>query len=624
MRWVAVVTITALLAGCGAKYKPKEPVLDAWQRTMEYPSFVRSPGLQYIGNQPMTAAPVLPFMAFGAAFDLDLVAMTKNDDVEMVELARMTTPYGPLWMVLESEPTNGEQVMIAKVPGDIDAWMPELPLVRRNDPTMKVTDQTGPTQIDVTATYQAPDGRVVDLTFLGDPPMKPGNKRNGNTFNHSQNALLAVLDVETSSSLFKANVKFDGKGQGLRKVAGVVPGQFALVQAQGGLAVGSFVMNEGATVAWDNGYGKVDVVDPNAAPPPPPPEAVIQTAFATSIPKLQGCYAARQAEVKTLAGRMVLKFTVADGALGMAEAKNLGTGDGLLVDEALTTCLVDVLKGFSWPSVRAGAGSQELTFATPAAEGGSASMTFGLFEFVSSAAAAPEMAPAPELAPAPEMAPAAPAAPAPAAPAPAPEAPAPGAPAPAPAPGAEGGDPPDDGGDDLDDLLGDEMPGVPAVEAAPVAPPLADFTTTHAMRSGMLVTLPWQVSRQGSTVTATQTTDMRTLTYTYNVYGEALELSSITVEQYGHAVPVTAVTFSPALPDLRLRFNGKHTHKYVIDVNGQQNHAVGEVEVFWEESGPKVRVTPSSPEWTADRALLTSIVYGGNGSAQITTQRVGN
>ena len=64
------------------------------------------------------------------------------------------------------------------------------------------------------------------------------------------------------------------------------------------------------------------------------------------------------------------------------------------------------------------------------------------------------------------------------------------------------------------------------------------------MRSGKLVKLPWQVTKAGNVVTASQSSEMRTLEYNYLVYGEALELASITVEQYGHATPVTSIQFS--------------------------------------------------------------------------------
>ena len=630
MRSVAAVTIAALisgsfLAGCGGKYKPKEAVVDSWQRTMEYPPFVRNKSLQYLGSTPRTAAPIVPFMAFGAAYDVDLVAMTKSDQVDMVELARITSPYGPMWLAIESDPRSGEQSIVTKAPGEIDTLMPELPLARKNDPSFKVVDQSGPTQIDVSGSYEAVDGRIVDFSFLGDPPEKPNKKRNGNTFEHSQSSLLAVLDVATSSSLFKANIKFDGKGQSLKKVAAVVPGQFALIQAQGGLAVGSYVVAETDTVRWNNDYGMVEVVDPNAAPPPPPPEAVIQTAIATSIPALQACYNSALEANAELAGRFVVSFGMTDGELNFAKRKDLGDPEGALIDEGFEGCVSSVFKGYALPQT-SGAGTQELLFALPAEEGGAPSMEFGEFRFVerviidrptptdgpidledeptddeAPAEEPKEEAPAEE--PAKEEAPAEEEAPAP----------------------EDGGAEPTDGGQDdgLEDLLGDDddLPGLDLAPAAPVEPPLSSFTTTHAMRSGKLVKLPWQVTKAGPVVTATQVTEMRTLEYNYNVYGEALELASITVEQYGHSVPVTAVHFSPALPDLRLQFNGRQTHRYVIDVNGQQGHATGTVEVFWEESGPKLRVIPDAPEWTADRALVSSVIYGSDGSVSVTTQR---
>jgi len=634
MRAVAAVTIAALfsgsfLAGCGGKYKPKEAVIDSWQRTMEHPPFVRNQSLQYLGSTPRTAAPVVPFMAFGAAYDVDLVAMTKSDQVDMVELARITTPYGPMWMALESDPRNGEQSLVTKAPGDIDAWMPELPLSRKNDPSFKVIDQSGPTQIDVSGSYEAIDGRIVEFAFLGDPPEKPNKKRNGNTFNHSQSSLLAVLDVASDASLFKANVKFDGKGQGLKKVALVVPGQFALIQAQGGLAVGSYVVSETDAVGWNNDFGMVEVLDPNAAPPPPPPEAVIQTAIATSIPALQACYTTALVEKPELAGRYVVKFALTDGALNYAQRKDLGETEGALIDEAFEGCVASIFGGYALPKA-SGAGTQELTFALPTEEGGEPSMSFGEFRFVEKVLLEerPDRegpldleedgeTPADE-APMEE----APAEEAPSEEAPAEEAPAEEAPTP-----EEGGAEPTDGGQDdgLEDLLGDDddLPGLSFSEPEPVEPPLSHFTTTHAMRSGKLVKLPWQVTKSGGMVRATQTTEMRTLSYNYGVYGEALELASITVQQYGHPVPVTAIHFSPALPDLRLQFNGRQSHRYVIDVNGQQNHATGTVEVFWEEGGPKLRVVPDAPEWTVDRAMVSSIMYGSDGSVSVTTQRVG-
>jgi hypothetical protein len=651
MRWVVAATILpALLAGCGAKYKPKEAVHNEWQRAVEYPPFTRNKGLQYLSG-PATAAPVVPFMAFGAAFDLDLVTMHTGDDLDMLELARITTPQGPMWLALESEPVNGDQVLIARVPGDIDAWMPELPLRRKNDSSFRVDDTSGKDSLELTATYENFDGQIVEATYQGEPPVKTNRKRNGNTFNHSQNAVLAALDVSQSESLFKASVKIDGKRESLKRVAGVVPGQFVLVQAQGGIAVGGYQIQELDAVDWENPFDDIEVYDPNAAPPPPPapsvdPVALVRGALATGIPAIQACHTARLADSPDLAGRMVVTFDLDTGKLKEQGTDDLGDADDALVDEVLVACLAEAMPTWAWPSVT-GSGSQELIFV--GAEGDTAaSVSFGDFEFAGKMVDAPvARPPAPEgdllgddedeaeAAPkatkvepkAPEEAPkATKVEPKEAPKATPPKEEAPKAAPPKATPPAEGDTPqPEDGGgdshDDLEDILGDDDPMATPPMAEPVSPPLSHFTTSHQMASGKVVQLPWQVTMNGDTVTARQSTEIRDLVYTWSRYGEALELSSITVEQYGRPTPVTAIHFSPALPDLRRRFNGKQRHKYVIDINGQRSMAVGEVEVFWEEAGPKVRVIPTAPEWTEERSLVSSIVYGADGSVSVSTQR---
>jgi hypothetical protein len=173
-----------------------------------------------------------------------------------------------------------------------------------------------------------------------------------------------------------------------------------------------------------------------------------------------------------------------------------------------------------------------------------------------------------------------------------------------------------------DEMLGDEdsLDAAPA-EMAPVA--MSSFKTVHTMPSGNTVELKWLVTQQGDRVTARQSTELRTLEYNYRLVQNAyLELVSITVEQYGRATPVTAITFNPPLPDIRWPFNGRRVSTFVIDVNGQQNHAFGDIESYWTESGPKVKVAPAAPEWAVDRPLLTSINFI-EGAALVKTERTG-
>ena len=131
------------------------------------------------------------------------------------------------------------------------------------------------------------------------------------------------------------------------------------------------------------------------------------------------------------------------------------------------------------------------------------------------------------------------------------------------------------------------------------------------------------MSQQGDRVTARQSTELRQLVYNYRLVQNAyLELVSITVEQYGRATPVTAITFNPPLPDIRWPFNGRRVSTFVIDVNGQQNYAFGDVESYWTESGPKVKVAPAAPEWAVSRPLLSSINFI-DGAALVKTERTG-
>ena len=163
-----------------------------------------------------------------------------------------------------------------------------------------------------------------------------------------------------------------------------------------------------------------------------------------------------------------------------------------------------------------------------------------------------------------------------------------------------------------------------AFEVASTGPDLAHFSTLHLMPSGMQVEQQWNVSMGNGRAYASQQSGLRTMTYEYIVDEDwgALELQNITVDQFGRGVPTTAVQFSPALPDLRKPFSGRHTSRYVIDVNGQANSAMGTVECWWTETGPRVKVTPQAPEWTKGRGMLTTISYATPGQAAVRVERV--
>jgi hypothetical protein len=117
MRTVAVGIIPLILAGCGGKYKPGDAVISGYERAYKFPVHRPHEGLLYIGLTPATTAPIVPVLAFGAAFDLDFAVMPREGDYEMLEYARIALPTGPQWVVVETSAQSGDQTLIANLDG---------------------------------------------------------------------------------------------------------------------------------------------------------------------------------------------------------------------------------------------------------------------------------------------------------------------------------------------------------------------------------------------------------------------------------------------------------------------------------------------------------------------------
>jgi hypothetical protein len=141
------------------------------------------------------------------------------------------------------------------------------------------------------------------------------------------------------------------------------------------------------------------------------------------------------------------------------------------------------------------------------------------------------------------------------------------------------------------------------------------------MASGNQVRQTWDVDVVGNRVFATTASDERIVRYEYLTRVDAIELSAITVQTYGRAVPAVAIEFSPALPDLRRSFGGHQVSRFVIDVNGQANHATGTVDCWWTEKGVMVKVEPTEPDDAVARKLVSTITLG-EGKAAVVTERV--
>jgi hypothetical protein len=494
MRSIAVVLLPLLVSGCGGKYKPKGPVLSGWERSSTFEEHKKSQARYSAG--PVTAAPVLPLLAFGAAFDVDIVLRSNHENWDMHEYARIDTPSGPLWMAMESRAGSGDQYIVADLV-DIDLFMPEIP-VERKSAEMTVTDDSNEEELKLTLSYENFDGDLVEVSYQGTPPTRYQKKRNGNAMGHSRNQALAVLDIPHRESGFKASLKIGKKQQRITKVAGILPFQFALEQTQGGLAVGRFSMVAEDDVAWE-AEDTIGLFNTGEAAPEPESETEV----------------ARPDDAE-------------------------GEGEDAEDDDSTVTRPDEEEEGTTRTRPEAGTGEEDV------------------------------------------------------------------------------GDLPD--GEQVEGALPVPVDEEITEVVRPI-PSLKSFSTVHNMPSGNQVEQEWEVYRQGERVHAVQRSDVRTLDYSYIVNDEAIELANISVHQFGRGVPTAAIQISPPIPDLRRPFNGKHTSRYVIDVNGQRNHAVGTIEAWWSEAGPRVKVVPESPEWTAERGMLTSITLT-EGGAEVHIERV--
>lgn len=100
------------------------------------------------------------------------------------------------------------------------------------------------------------------------------------------------------------------------------------------------------------------------------------------------------------------------------------------------------------------------------------------------------------------------------------------------------------------------------------------------------------------------------------------ELLRAEVWQVGRDTPVLRLHLSPALPDLRRRFEGTATSTLELEVNGQPGHATGQVSATWSDAQRVELVfTPTEPWWFADRPMAGSLEHGADGSAHLVLTR---
>ena len=228
---------------------PQGPVADEVQRSSWE---LASSQVDYQQGQPAVSFPVLPVMAFGAAYDLDLVIVSKHPEWNMHEYARVRTPSGPVWLAKDAREGSLDQSIVANV-ADLHQWLPEIPLERKFWP-LEVIDRSTEEHLDLQLRYENLDGELVEVAYKGPVPKTAQKKRNGSTLGHSKNQAIAVLDLPLRDFGRRASIQIAGKKVALKRLLGLVPFRMALVQTQGGLVVGTFSQVENSEDGASEGF----------------------------------------------------------------------------------------------------------------------------------------------------------------------------------------------------------------------------------------------------------------------------------------------------------------------------------------------------------------------------------
>jgi len=189
-------------------------------------------------SKPRVLFPILPIMAFGITYELDIVIVSKHPTWNMHEFAKISTPDGPIWLAKDAYEGSLDQC-ITSSRKDPYSLLPEIPVKMKYWP-IKVQNHSKPGFLDISIEYENHDGEMVQASYKGIAPGKKMTKRNGSTMGHSKNQLLAVLDVSTRDQGKEARISYNGKSYDIKKILGIVPFQMVLKQTQGGLATGLY------------------------------------------------------------------------------------------------------------------------------------------------------------------------------------------------------------------------------------------------------------------------------------------------------------------------------------------------------------------------------------------------
>ena len=161
--------------------------------------------------------------------------------------------------------------------------------------------------------------------------------------------------------------------------------------------------------------------------------------------------------------------------------------------------------------------------------------------------------------------------------------------------------------------------GVPSADFTEASGPDGGFTTVHAMPDGAEATLSWEVTRPDDEhLVARQVTPLRTLTYRYRVVdADTYELVGASVTSW-KGEEAFGIRLSPALPDLRRPFASACESRFVMDVAGHRNYAVGTIRAEPTEDGAKLTLQADRPWWAEERLVRSTVRYAGETAHVVT------
>ncbi len=228
----SLIVVLLATSGCFKEIAPAGPIADA-EATLGAP--VAASGMTYSGS-PAVDFPVAPFRLWGLDFPEELLWEFGDDPTYgMVEIARITRRDGSsTFFALVSE-KGGLQHVGTGDPADV-ALAAAFP-APAYDARLRVVRLESATHLSYDVAFHLPDGRLVQGHLQSKNAHKAPTERNGNAMNHSEGAVLAVLDLR-EMGLATATVYVDDHWVPVRVLLPFVPYSMRLVQAAGGVASG--------------------------------------------------------------------------------------------------------------------------------------------------------------------------------------------------------------------------------------------------------------------------------------------------------------------------------------------------------------------------------------------------